>query len=70
MQEGDWVGIELLKATGKNNGAVTIKKRDEYGNEVSEEKRYFTCEDKKGIFVRPDMVKRVAEEAGCYTCSC
>eukprot|EP00928_Gymnodinium_smaydae_P061177 TRINITY_DN4532_c0_g1_i2.p1 TRINITY_DN4532_c0_g1~~TRINITY_DN4532_c0_g1_i2.p1 ORF type:complete len:847 (-),score=232.12 TRINITY_DN4532_c0_g1_i2:74-2614(-) len=43
---GVWVGIELDEASGKNDGSV-------------KDVRYFTCEPKRGIFVRLSVVSRV-----------
>jgi len=42
--EGDWIGVELDEAKGKNNGSV----RD---------KSYFECKDGYGIFVRQNMLQ-------------
>lgn len=44
FNNGDWVGLELDKADGKNNGTV---------NGIP----YFTCQDQCGLFVRADMLK-------------
>jgi len=41
--KGQWVGIELTCATGKNDGAVKGQ-------------RYFQCRRNHGVFVRPHMV--------------
>jgi len=40
---GKWIGVALDEAKGKNNGTV-------------QGKRYFTCEDNHGIFVRQTQV--------------
>ena len=47
---GEWVGIELSEAKGKNNGSV-------------QSRVYFICEPKKGIFVRPDAVKLLTKRS-------
>lgn len=41
---GEWIGIELLDAEGKNDGSVANV-------------RYFTCPDKHGLFVKRLQVK-------------
>ena len=41
---GKWVGVILDEAKGKNDGSV-------------QGKRYFTCEENHGIFVRQSQVK-------------
>ncbi|KAA0186398.1 Dynactin subunit 1 [Fasciolopsis buskii] len=41
---GKWIGVVLDEAKGKNNGVV-------------QGKRYFTCEEDHGIFVRPTQLK-------------
>lgn len=41
---GKWVGVILDEAKGKNDGTV-------------QGKRYFTCEENHGIFVRQSQVK-------------
>lgn len=40
---GKWVGVELSRAEGKNNGTV-------------QGKRYFTCADNCGVFVRQSQI--------------
>lgn len=45
---GDWVGIELDDATGKNNGTV-------------QGEQYFDCEPGYGMFVRPPAVASVID---------
>lgn len=45
---GDFIGIELKEATGKNDGRV-------------QGKRYFDCVDGYGIFVKPAVVSIVAQ---------
>ncbi|XP_077869503.1 CAP-Gly domain-containing linker protein 3-like [Saccoglossus kowalevskii] len=42
---GWWYGIELDKAVGKNDGAVSGE-------------RYFTCEPRRGVFAPPSRVKK------------
>lgn len=44
---GKWVGVILDEAKGKNDGTV-------------QGKRYFTCEENRGIFVRQSQVTREA----------
>lgn len=43
---GEWLGVELDIQAGKNDGSV-------HG------KRYFQCEDKYGLFLRPGAVQKV-----------
>ena len=43
---GDFIGLELSGPTGKNDGSV-------------QGHRYFTCEPKHGIFVKPNAAKPV-----------
>ncbi len=50
FQTGDWVGVELDEATGKNDGSVKGE-------------RYFQCEQGYGMFLRPSGVRQVLEDA-------
>ncbi|CAG7973001.1 unnamed protein product [Penicillium salamii] len=43
---GEWIGLELNEATGKNDGSV-------------QGERYFDCEPGYGMFVRPTVVGKV-----------
>lgn len=43
---GDWIGLELDEATGKNDGSV-------------QGERYFDCEPGYGMFVRPTVIGRI-----------
>lgn len=45
---GDWIGIELEDASGKNDGAV-------------QGQRYFDCPPEHGMFIRPSVLKIVDE---------
>ena len=49
FQTGDWVGVELEEATGKNDGSVKGE-------------RYFECEQGYGMFCRPAGVRQVLDE--------
>lgn len=49
FREGDWVGIKLEEAVGKNDGSV-------------QGQRYFECEKNYGVFARPSGVARILEE--------
>lgn len=64
--EGDWLGIELINALGKNDGSI-------HG------KRYFCCEQRRcrsrckswcsclyGVFVRPSFVQKDTAESICF----
>ncbi|CAG8892282.1 unnamed protein product [Penicillium egyptiacum] len=44
--DGQWIGLELDEATGKNDGAV-------------QGERYFDCDPGHGMFVRPTVVGKV-----------
>lgn len=46
---GDWIGVELTDATGKNDGAV-------------QGERYFECEPGFGMFIRPTAVGAVLQQ--------
>ncbi|WPH03975.1 Hypothetical protein R9X50_00685800 [Acrodontium crateriforme] len=54
FQTGEWVGVELGDATGKNDGSV-------------QGERYFECEHGYGMFLRQAGVKRVIPETGHKT---
>lgn len=43
---GDWIGVELDEATGKNDGSV-------------QGERYFDCEHGFGMFIRPSVVSSI-----------
>ncbi|KAK5174976.1 uncharacterized protein LTR77_000112 [Saxophila tyrrhenica] len=49
FQTGEWVGVELGEATGKNDGSVKGE-------------RYFQCQQGYGMFLRPAGVRRVVED--------
>ncbi|KAK0366322.1 hypothetical protein LTR91_007501 [Friedmanniomyces endolithicus] len=49
FQTGDWVGVELAEASGKNDGSVKGK-------------RYFECEQDHGMFLRPSGIRQVIEQ--------
>ncbi|KAK5711126.1 hypothetical protein LTR15_012614 [Elasticomyces elasticus] len=49
FQTGDWVGVELDEASGKNDGSVKGE-------------RYFECEQEYGMFLRPSGIRRVVEQ--------
>ncbi|KAJ5292720.1 uncharacterized protein N7443_008673 [Penicillium atrosanguineum] len=46
---GDWIGVELTDATGKNDGAV-------------QGERYFECEPGFGMFIRPTAIGSVVQQ--------
>lgn len=47
---GDWIGVELDDATGKNDGSV-------------QGERYFDCEHGFGMFIRPSAVASIVAPA-------
>lgn len=46
---GDWIGVELEDASGKNDGSV-------------QGQRFFECEQGHGMFLRPTGVGRILEQ--------
>lgn len=46
---GDWIGVELNDATGKNDGAV-------------QGERYFDCDPGHGMFIRPTAIASVVQQ--------
>lgn len=46
--DGQWIGLELDEATGKNDGAV-------------QGERYFDCYPGHGMFVRPTVVVKIVQ---------
>ncbi|TKX20499.1 hypothetical protein C1H76_7309 [Elsinoe australis] len=51
---GDWIGVELEEASGKNDGSV-------------QGERYFDCEDKHGMFLRSTGISKVVEPTKATT---
>ncbi|XP_019718826.1 dynactin subunit 1a isoform X2 [Hippocampus comes] len=51
---GKWVGVILNEPKGKNDGTV-------------QGKRYFTCEENHGIFIRPTQIQVVDEGPGALS---
>lgn len=47
---GDWIGVNLQTATGKNDGAV-------------QGERYFDCQPGYGMFIRPTVARVIEEPA-------
>ena len=43
VSTGTWIGVELLKPTGKNDGSI-------------QGRRYFTCAPNYGLFIRPNRL--------------
>lgn len=54
FKPGNWVGLELERATGKNDGAVDGIK-------------YFKCKEGHGLFVRPSMLMTETEALQKHT---
>ena len=50
--EGNWIGVELDKPEGKNNGTVKDPK-------TGKEKSYFECPDKHGMMVRAAQLELI-----------
>ncbi|CAG8589239.1 1726_t:CDS:2 [Ambispora gerdemannii] len=50
FQPGKWVGVELEKMNGKNNGSVNGK-------------QYFECKPNHGVFVRASQIKTILPSA-------
>lgn len=48
-KKGIWIGLQLENAEGKHNGTVHGRK-------------YFLCREGKGVFVRPNRIKRLVTE--------
>ena len=48
---GVWVGVELTRGTGKNDGSV-------------DGERYFQCEAKHGLFLRPSQLSLARARGG------
>ena len=57
FSNGDWCGIELTEPCGKNDGSVKGV-------------RYFTCQEKYGIFVHSHKVKVLDNSAVRKICDC
>lgn len=51
---GDWIGVELNDATGKNDGSV-------------QGERYFDCDPGYGMFVRPTAIAAVVQQPSKQT---
>ena len=52
--DGTWVGVEFPSKIGRNDGSV-------------EDKRYFDCEPRHGLFVRPESVQPLDQAAARQT---
>ncbi|KAJ9601992.1 hypothetical protein H2200_013551 [Cladophialophora chaetospira] len=52
-----WVGVELDEPVGRNDGSVAVEVEDEDGKAKHEKRRVFQCQDKYGVFARPEKVE-------------
>lgn len=50
FSSGEWLGVELDVPEGKNNGSIQGRK-------------YFECEDRYGIFLRPSIARLMERPA-------
>ena len=52
-----WVGVELDEPVGRNDGSVAVEVEGEGGGIKSEIRRVFECQEKYGVFARPEKVE-------------